>query len=122
MEGQRKRTFDALFKPLLRSPGFGKMSPREALRAIRFSPAFWAWWGTQFWMACRQSGACDGQTGLFERLQFNQALIPGFILKQIFDGKQKPARNQAAGRKAANAPYGAAGKTGATGRCVESGV
>lgn len=84
---KRKRFFDALFGAMIGEPGFGKMNLVDVFSKIRKSTAFWAWWSSQFWSVCRENKFRDS-TELFYRLQFNDSLIPFFILKHIFNGNQ----------------------------------
>ncbi|WP_297096447.1 hypothetical protein [uncultured Draconibacterium sp.] len=94
---KRKRVFDALFKAFLNSPEFGEMLPCEVFNKIRFSPAFWFWWSVHFEMTC-QNEFIESKQDLGNNLAMIDALIPNFILKQIFYGKQKPeCRQRAAG-------------------------
>lgn len=116
---RRKRTFDAMFRHLISHfPDFGKMGPHAAMQIMRTSPAFWGWWSAQFWCICRQ-GAFADQTELFYRLQFNDALIPHFVLKQIFHVKQNTNGQQRAADQPADKAAEAINPSGATGKRVE---
>ncbi len=85
----RKRVFDLMFKRFLSIDGFGAKSFASVMKTIRISPAFWFWWSVQLWSRCNQF-EFHTKTELIYHLQFNDALIPHFILKQIFYGKQEP--------------------------------
>lgn len=93
MRVRRKRTFDAQFKSMLVYPFFCNMGFNEVMKQIRYSPLFWFWWGVQFWSTCHQIHFRTKQE--FESsLQHIDNLIPHFILKRIFNGKQERKRKE----------------------------
>lgn len=83
-----KPVFDAQFRALITLPGVASAGITEVFDTIRNSGLFWSWWAAQTWCICSEANLCD-KTGLIYALQFNESLIPHFILKQIFNGKQK---------------------------------
>lgn len=87
----RKQVFDVMFKSFLHDKAFGEKTFPEVMNAMRVSPAFWFWWSVQLWSMCGQF-VFRTKIQLEYNIQLNSALIPHFILKQIFYGKQEPKR------------------------------
>ncbi len=85
----KKQVFDVMLRPIL--DRIGSMKPSEVFKKITYSPVFWAWWSAQLWCVCNEKQFNDA-TELFYRCQFNNAIIPPFILKQIFHVKQNTER------------------------------
>lgn len=92
---RRKRIFDALFQPMLKNAEFGERSFADVMSTIRLSPVFWFWWSVQFWNVCHYTQPKD-ISDLINNLFDVDDLIPHFILKQIFYGRQEPKRQAGA--------------------------
>ncbi|MDX9703901.1 MAG: hypothetical protein RBU23_12790 [Candidatus Auribacterota bacterium] len=120
---RHKRVFDAMFGALrVASPVFGGLHLPEVFDRIRNSDEFWAWWSTQMWCICREKGTIRDSTELFYRLQFTDSLIPLFILKKIFNGKQEPSGRQTTGSAPACEIADAYFKAGGAGKRIKSRV
>jgi hypothetical protein len=119
---RRKRVFDAQFRPMIhRNSDFGKLQPEQVFEQIKKSDAFWQWWTTQLWCICTENEP-GSITELAYLLEFNEQLIPQFILKKIFYGEQKHHSGSATGLPPAAKTGSAAKKANQAAKRVESRV